>query len=180
MPGATKRILELLRSRGKKTRVSFCPERIAEGKAIEELRTLPQIVASFDDDSLEEVKKLFSLLTPEIIVLSPMEVELAKLFINVWRYIQFAISNQFYKIASQNGLDFYKIYDAISYRYPRAKGLAGAGFAAGPCLFKDTMQLAAYSNNNFFLGHAAMLVNESLPDFIILNLKQQCSLSDKV
>lgn len=97
----------------------------------------------------------------------------------MWRYIQFAIANQFYQIATQQGLDFYKIYDAITYKYPRAQNFPPAGFAAGPCLFKDTMQLAAYSNNSFFLGHAAMLINEGLPNFIMQNLKNKYSLKNK-
>ena len=100
---------------------------------------------------------------------------MAKLFTNVWRYIQFAIANQFYQIATTGGLDFYRIYEAITHEYPRAKGLPGAGFAAGPCLFKDTMQLAAFNNNTFFLGHSAMLVNEGLPNFIVQRLKEQLS-----
>ncbi len=179
-PGTTEKINELLRAKGKQTKVSFCPERIAEGRAMEELRNLPQIVASFDGDSFKEAKELFLSLTDDIIFLEPEEAELAKLFTNVWRYIQFSITNQFYQIATQNGLDFYKIYEAVTYNYPRTQGFPRAGFAAGPCLFKDTMQLASFSNNTFFLGHAAMLLNEGLPNFIVQNLKEKYQLKDKV
>lgn len=178
-PGTTEKIHRYLASLGKHPRLSFCPERIAQGKAMEELRSLPQIVASVDDASRKEVLELFSCLTEETFVLSPTEAELAKLFTNVWRYIQFAISNQFYQITTDYGLDFYKIYHAITHRYPRAKGFPGAGFAAGPCLFKDTMQLAAFSNNSFFLGHAAMLINEGLPNFIVQRLKNKYALGEK-
>ena len=179
-PGTTEMVKELLRSKGKKTRLSFCPERIAEGRAMEELRGLPQIVASFDEDSFKEAKELFLSLTDDVIFLKPLEAELAKLFTNVWRYIQFSIANQIYQIADQAGIDFYKIYEAITYNYPRTQGFPRAGFAAGPCLFKDTMQLAAFSNNTFFLGHAAMLINEGLPSFIVQNLKEKYQLKNKV
>lgn len=178
-PGTTEKVQEILRQHGKKTRVSFCPERIAEGKAMEELGGLPQIIASFDDDSIKQASELFLALTKQTIPLKPIEAELAKLFTNVWRYLQFAISNQFYQIATQNKLDFYKIYDAVTRDYPRTKGFAKAGFAAGPCLFKDTMQLAAFANNNFFLGHSAMLINEGLPNFIIQKLKEKHDLKTK-
>jgi UDP-N-acetyl-D-mannosaminuronic acid dehydrogenase len=57
--------------------------------------------------------------------------------------------------------------------------LPKAGFAAGPCLLKDTMQLAAFANNNFFLGHAAMLINEGMPNFIIQKLKEKTNLKTK-
>jgi len=179
-PGTTEKVRDLLRAYGKETKVSFCPERIAEGKAIMELRSLPQIVASFDEPSFNEAKALFSSLTNEIVYLEPIEAELAKLFTNVWRYIQFSISNQFYQIATQQGLDFYKIYNAIIYKYPRAQSFPPSGFAAGPCLFKDTMQLAAFSNNTFFLGHAAMLINEGLPNFIVQKLKEKYAMKEQV
>jgi UDP-N-acetyl-D-mannosaminuronic acid dehydrogenase len=178
-PGSTERIKQYLESRDKQTKVSFCPERIAQGKAMEELHSLPQIISSFDASALSEVRELFSILTDDIVVLAPIEAELAKLFTNVWRYIQFAISNQFYQIATEQGLDFYKIYDAVTYKYPRTHSFPSAGFAAGPCLFKDTMQLAAHSNNSFFLGHAAMLINEGLPNVIVQRLREKYSLKDK-
>jgi UDP-N-acetyl-D-mannosaminuronic acid dehydrogenase len=178
-PGTTEKIQELLRENGKKTRVSFCPERIAEGKAMEELSGLPQIISSFDDESIRQASELFQSLTKQTIPLKPIEAELAKLFTNVWRYLQFAISNQFDQMATQNNLDFYKIYDAVTNNYPRTKGFTKAGFAAGPCLFKDTMQLAAFANNSFFLGHSAMLINEGLPNFIIQKLKEKTNLKTK-
>lgn len=178
-PGTTEKIKEYLEAKGKETKLSFCPERIVQGKAIEELRYLPQIVAAFDDTSLEEAKELFSSLTEDILVLTPVEAELAKLFTNTWRYLQFSIANYFYQITTQNNLDFYKIYDAITYNYPRTKNFPAAGFAAGPCLLKDTMQLVAYSNNSFFMGHAAMLVNEGLPNFIVQRLKEKYVIKTK-
>jgi UDP-N-acetyl-D-mannosaminuronic acid dehydrogenase len=100
------------------------------------------------------------------------------LFTNCFRYIQFSISNQFYQISVENGLDFYRIYEAATRNYPRAAAWTPAGFAAGPCLFKDTMQLASYANNNFYLGHAAMLINEGLPNFIVTRLKREHPLSE--
>jgi len=178
-PGTTEKITEYLASKGKKTKVSFCPERIAQGQAMKELHSLPQIIASTDESAAKEAKELFSALTEEILFLSPVEAELAKLFTNVWRYIQFAISNQFYQIAASHGLDWYKIYQAIIHKYPRAQSFPGAGFAAGPCLFKDTMQLASFSNNSFFLGHAAMLINEGLPNFLVQRLKETKKLKEK-
>jgi len=172
-PGSTEKIKKYLESKGKKMRISFCPERIAQGFAMEEIRALPQIISAFDPESMEEARELFKPITQEIIELTPIEAELGKLFTNVWRYLQFATSNQFYLIALENNTDFYKIYRAIAQDYPRIKGMPSAGFAAGPCLFKDTMQLASFSNNTFFLGHSAMLINEGLPNFLVVRLKNK-------
>jgi len=179
-PGTTEKINTFLKNNGKKIYVTFCPERIAQGKAIEELINLPQIVSGLEDEAVKEVSKLFKILTKDIIILKPMEAELAKLFTNTWRYIQFAIANQLYTISTSCGLDFYKIYDAMKYKYPRAMDFPSAGFAAGPCLFKDTMQIASFDNNKFFLGHAAMLINEGLPNFLIQKLKEKYLLKDKI
>lgn len=176
-PGTSQKIKQYLMRHKKELGVAFCPERIAEGKALKELFELPQIVSAFDPATEGTVKRLFGKLTKDVVVLSPMEAEVAKLFTNVWRYIQFAIPNQFLIIANKYGLDFYKIFNAIKYKYPRANGFFSPGFAAGPCLFKDTMQLAAFNNNDFMLGHAAMLVNEGLPSYLVDFLKSRYNLS---
>jgi UDP-N-acetyl-D-mannosaminuronic acid dehydrogenase len=179
-PGVTQLVRERMRASGRKLLLAFCPERIAEGKAMEEIRALPQIISAFDPDSLARVRELFSIINDDLVELSPLEAELAKLFTNSWRYMNFAISNQFYVIAESYGLDYRRIYSAVTHRYPRMKSFAKAGFAAGPCLLKDTLQLSAFSGNNFFLGHSAMLVNEGLPNFIVNQLRQQNQLRDKV
>ena len=179
-PGVTNLVYERLQDSGRKIHLAFCPERIAEGKALEEIRSLPQIISAFDSDSLARVRELFSIINDELIELSPLEAELAKLFANSWRYLNFSISNQFYMLAEAHGLDFHKIHNAVTHRYPRMRSFAKAGFAAGPCLLKDTLQLSAFSGNNFFLGHAAMLINEGLPNFMVSQLRQQQNLRDKV
>jgi UDP-N-acetyl-D-mannosaminuronic acid dehydrogenase len=81
-------------------------------------------------------------------------------------------------MATDFGLDYERIRQGLTQDYPRAADLPGAGFAAGPCLLKDTMQLAAFNNNNFVLGHAAMLVNEGLPLYIVSRLEERHSLSE--
>jgi UDP-N-acetyl-D-mannosaminuronic acid dehydrogenase len=152
--------------------VAFCPERIAEHKAMEELFTLPQIVSCRADNGRARAAALFGTLTDEIVEMEPEEAELAKLFTNTWRYIKFAAANQFYMMANDRGLDFEKIRKGLTHNYPRAKDLPGPGFAAGPCLLKDTMQLAAFSDNTFNLGHSAMLVNEGLPLYLVSRLEK--------
>ena len=109
--------------------------------------------------------------------MSPEEAELAKLFTNVWRYIKFATANQLYMLANEQGLDFDRIRRGLAEDYPRAADMPAAGFAAGPCLFKDTMQLAAFNHNNFPLGHAAMAVNEGLPLYVVHRLEQRFDLA---
>jgi UDP-N-acetyl-D-mannosaminuronic acid dehydrogenase len=177
-PGLTEKTRKLLQQKHPGIEVCFCPERIAEGKAMEELYTLPQIVSGFNDEAVKKTSDLFRNLTDNIITLSPLEAELAKLFTNSWRYIQFAVANQFYMIAENAGLDFYKIYEAMTRDYPRAKGFPKPGWTAGPCLFKDTMQISAFAKNNFFLGHSAMLINEGLPNFIVETIKKESNLEN--
>jgi UDP-N-acetyl-D-mannosaminuronic acid dehydrogenase len=176
-PGVTALVEKMVAGLGVEIEVAFCPERIAEGKAMTELFELPQIVSARSPRGLERAAKLFGMLTDSIVQLSPEEAELAKLFTNVWRYIKFATANQFYMMANDRGLDFERIRRGLSQDYPRAADMPGAGFAAGPCLFKDTMQLAAFNNNNFTLGHTAMTINEGLPLYVVHRLEQRFDLS---
>ena len=177
-PGVTQLVERMIGDRGLRMDVAFCPERIAEGKAMTELFNLPQIVAARDERVRERAAALFGLLTDQTVPLQPEEAELAKLFTNTWRYIKFAAVNQFYMIANSRGLDFERIRQALAQDYPRAQDMPGAGFAAGPCLFKDTMQLAAFDDNKFHLGHAAMLVNEGLPLYVVSRIESRFPLSD--
>ena len=176
-PGVTKLVEKVIASSGKKIDISFCPERIAEGKAIEELVALPQIISGRTGIAVERAKELFSSLTQNMIVVTPEEAELAKLFTNTWRYIKFAAANQLYTIANDFGVDFERVRHAITTDYPRASDMPGAGFAAGPCLFKDTMQLAAFNNNNFTLGHSSMMINEGLPLYLVSRIEKKYDLT---
>ena len=178
-PGTTQRLSEFLKEGGRNVDVAFCPERIAEGYAMRELTTLPHIISATTPAGVERAKKLFSVLNPEIVTLEPLEAEMTKLFTNVYRYVKFAIANQFFTIANESGLDYYKIHNAIKHKYPRAADLPAPGFAAGPCLYKDTIQLSAFNNHNFFLGHASLLVNEGLPHYIVNKLGKKHDLHHK-
>lgn len=177
-PGSTALVEKLLRDRGLDLDVTFCPERIAEGKAMTELYDLPQIVSGRTDQAVARAEKLFRRLTEKIVVLEPEEAELAKLFTNTWRYIKFATANQLFMIANNYGLDYDRIRRGLAEGYERAHDLPGAGFAAGPCLLKDTMQLAAFNDNNFTLGHAAMTVNEGLPLYIVSRMEREADLKE--
>lgn len=178
-PGVTALVERMISELGLDMDVAFCPERIAEHNAMTELFALPQIVSSRTERGRERAAGLFSTLTEKIVHLEPEEAELAKLFTNTWRYIKFAAANQFYMMANERGLDFERIREGLSRDYPRAVDIPGAGFAAGPCLFKDCMQLAAFSDNNFGLGHSAMLVNEGLPLYVVTRLEKRFDLKDK-
>ncbi len=177
-PGVTALVEKTVAKLGADLDVAFCPERIAEGKAMTELFDLPQIISSHSERGRDRARDLFGLLTDKIVELSPEEAELAKLFTNVWRYVKFATANQLYMMANDRGLDFERIRQGLMIDYPRAADMPGAGFAAGPCLFKDTMQLAAFNNNNFPLGHASMAVNEGMPLYVVSKLEQRYDLSE--
>ncbi|MCE9582089.1 MAG: nucleotide sugar dehydrogenase [Planctomycetes bacterium] len=178
-PGLSERIHRMFRESGPNVHVAFCPERVAQGHSLREIRDLPQIVSAFDAEGLAVARQLFSEVARELIDVKPMEAELAKLMCNCYRYITFAIANQFHMLATDAGVDFAQVHRATTLHYPRTEHMPRPGLAAGPCLLKDTMQLAAFANNNFFLGHAAMLVNEGQPQFIVNCLKRRTELRTK-
>ena len=178
-PGVTAMVERELAEAGAEVEVAFCPERIAEGKAMTELYELPQIISARTESGRARADALFRHLTGSTVDLDVEEAELAKLFTNTWRYIKFAAANQLFMIANDYDLDFERIRTALGQDYPRAADMPGAGLAAGPCLLKDTMQIAAFNDNNFTLGHASMMVNEGLPLYVISRLERRMELRGK-
>ncbi len=176
-PGVTDRLARRVHERGLAIDVAYCPERIAQGFALDELYRLPQIVAGASPAASARATALFQPFGVKIVPLPPIEAELAKLFSNAYRYITFAISNQFYLIAQKYGADFERVHQAVTADYPRLAGFTKAGFAAGPCLVKDTMQLAAFNHNTFAIGHAAMMINEGLPSSLVEAAKERHDLT---
>jgi UDP-N-acetyl-D-mannosaminuronic acid dehydrogenase len=170
-PGTSRQVAAFFERRVPGVHLTTCPERIVQGQAILELPRIPQIVSGSSDEAAAAAEAFFARVAVKTVRLSLEEAELAKLFSNAWRYLQFAIANQMYMMASDAGADFFRIYHAMTWEYDRAKGLPLPGFAAGPCLFKDTVQLAAAYKNTFQLGHQAMLINEGLPQFLVEELR---------
>lgn len=178
-PGTSQRIQRMLQDAGLRIGVACCPERVAQGYSLREFRELPQLLSAFDPETREAVRGVFARFTRDFVDLDPMEAELCKLMTNAWRYIQFATVNQFYMLATNCGVDFDRILHGCRHNYPRMTGMPGPGLAAGPCLVKDTMQLAAFSHNHFMLGHSAMLINEGLPSHLIELARREADLSQK-
>jgi UDP-N-acetyl-D-mannosaminuronic acid dehydrogenase len=177
-PGTTDWLDRYLRGRGKKPLIAFCPERVVQGYASQEIHEVPQIVSGTSPQAVERARALFAPLNDKLVTMIPKEAEFAKLFSNAYRYIHFAIANELYMIATSAGVDYHRIMDGMTQDYPRAKSIPRPGFTAGPCLFKDTMQLAAFSKNQFGLGHAAMLVNEGLVLYVVDAIRRNHKIED--
>ena len=176
-PGICNKIYKII---GKKCKnLSYCPERIVQGKAISELPKLPQLVSGKNKKAILESGKLFRKICKKIIYTDVIEAELIKLLSNAYRYINFSIANQFYMICQNQNLDFFKIRDIMRDGYMRNTNLPMSGFTAGPCLLKDTMQLSSFYDHKFLLGHSAMSINEGLPGYIYKKLKKKYNLKKK-
>jgi len=177
-PGTTDWLASYLNANSRKLKVAFCPERVVQGNGLKELREMPQIVSGCTPEAEREAVALFERIAPEVVVVSPIEAEFAKLFSNAYRYIEFAATNEFYLIAKSAGVDYHRVLAAMKHKYLRAQNIPGPGFAAGPCLVKDTMQLSAFARNQFGLGHAALLINEGLVLHVVDYLKRRFDLSN--
>jgi UDP-N-acetyl-D-mannosaminuronic acid dehydrogenase len=176
-PGTTDWLASYLERKGRQLKVAFCPERVVQGNGLQELRSMPQIVSGCTPEAERDAVALFERITPEVVVMTPIEAEFSKLFANAYRYIEFAITNEFYLITKSAGVDYQRVLAGMKHNYPRLKNIPRPGFAAGPCLMKDTMQLSAYARNRFGLGHAALLINEGLVLHVIDDLKDRFDLA---
>jgi UDP-N-acetyl-D-mannosaminuronic acid dehydrogenase len=172
-PGATKWLKNYLILKKINCDVAFCHERVIQGHTFEEISKLPQIIAGTSLYAVNKARKIFSKISKKILICSELEAEFAKLYSNVFRYIQFAISNEFYMLADKAGVNFHNIRKVMTDSYPRAQNLPSPGFAAGPCLFKDTMQLVSHSQNSSLLSFNAMLVNEGLILYLVNKIKNE-------
>jgi UDP-N-acetyl-D-mannosaminuronic acid dehydrogenase len=177
-PGTTDWLQSYLQSRGRDILVAYCPERITQGSGLKELYELPQIISGTTPEAERAAAELFGRVNQEVVALSPIEAEFAKLFSNSYRYIEFAVTNEFYLIAKSAGVDYHRVLKAMKLHYPRLSALARPGFTAGPCLLKDTMQLSAFACNQFALGHAALLINEGLVLHVVDDLKRRYDLAN--
>jgi len=177
-PGIIDKLEKLLGPKNKN--IIYCPERIVQGQALIELKKLPQIIASNKRKNLIHAKYLFSKIASKIIITSVIEAELIKLFSNSNRYINFSIANQFFLMCQSMNLNFSRVRGIMQDGYERNLNLPKAGFTAGPCLLKDTMQLSSFFKKKFNLGHAAMQINESIPQFIINELNKMKNIKKKI
>lgn len=176
MPGTTDRLAADAAAQGRNLAVAYCPDRSVEGSGATEHLEHPQLVAGTRPEATRRASELFRRLGVSIIELAPLEAELGKLFTNAYRYITFAAANHFYLAAERLGANFHRIRQAITCNYPRMADFPRAGFAAGPCLLKDTLQLAGFDLTSSPLGLAAMAVNEGLPKLLVEQAKARFDL----
>ena len=154
--------------------VGMCPERTVEGKALEELRHLPQIISGNNSQALAVGKAFFSQITPNIVPVSSLEeAELVKLYCNTYRDMTFAIGNAFCLAAQDFGVDGTSVIRRANQGYGRSN-IPLPGFVAGPCLEKDayilTSNLSDCPSKDLILG--CRKINESLED-VVVNWVQQ-------
>jgi UDP-N-acetyl-D-mannosaminuronic acid dehydrogenase len=137
--------------------LAACPERIAEGKAMKELAELPEIIGGKDPESTKATAALFGTLNQNkrLHLTDPTSAELAKLFTNVYRYVNFALANEFAILSEYYRIDGHQILRMVNDGYPRAN-IPMPGPAGGPCLSKD----------GYFLVEEL-----TLPDFVLLAWK---------
>jgi UDP-N-acetyl-D-mannosaminuronic acid dehydrogenase len=184
-PGTTNYISRYINSKtgfieGKDFFLTYCPERIIEGDALKELYNLPQIIGANNENSWIYSKKLFSFFLKKSKILkgSWLDSELAKLFSNIFRYINFAIPNYFMMIANYYKVDPFILFDIMNYQYPRNKGLKSTGLTAGTCLRKDFGMInekIPYTD----LILQAHKINEFMP-FFIVDLIDSANIQKKV
>jgi UDP-N-acetyl-D-mannosaminuronic acid dehydrogenase len=180
VPGTTEFVARKLREWGVSgIFLAFCPERIAEGKTLEELPDIPQIVGGIDAPSRERAIAFFEGLTGPVFGTDARTAEIGKLFCNVYRYVDFAIGNEFMMIADMFDRDIHEIVELVNKGYKRA-GLKRPGFTGGPCLYKDGFFLVERTPYPDLLT-TAWKINESVPAYLIEGLsKRMGSLENKV
>jgi len=151
--------------------VAHAPERIAAGKFLEEIGTLPCIVGGVGERSGEVVGELFSVFGARIEQTTPVQAELAKIWTNILRYTMFALPNLLMMDCDQYGANVFEVIDLINRDYPRG-GMPQPGFTAGTCLRKDFAFSEERSRAPGMLL-AVSRVNESVPLFLVQGMTRR-------
>lgn len=181
-PGTTRYVKSVIESLdslkiGKNFFLAFCPERIAEGQALEEIATIPQMIGGVNEKSSVKAEKLFKTIGVDTVLTDDVSAELAKLFTNMYRYINFAIANEFMILADYYKREIYEVIQLVNYGYTRG-GVSLPGLTAGPCLFKDGFFLISdVPFADLFL--TSWKINESAPNFLVTKIKETTTLANK-
>jgi UDP-N-acetyl-D-mannosaminuronic acid dehydrogenase len=182
-PGTTEFVAGYLEKRrglrvGEDLFVAHAPERIAAGRFLEEISTLPCIIGGVDDASTERAASTFSVFGVPIVRTTPVHAELAKIWTNILRYATFALPNLLMMDSERYGANVFEVIDLINRDYPRG-GIAQPGMTAGTCLRKDFAFSEERSNAPGMLL-AVSRVNESVPLFLVEGIKRRIgSLSNR-
>jgi UDP-N-acetyl-D-mannosaminuronic acid dehydrogenase len=158
---------------GEDVYVAHAPERIAAGRFLEEIESLPCIVGGVGARSGEVVAELFGVFGAPIVQTTPVQAELAKIWANILRYTHFALPNLLMMDCERYGANVFEVIDLVNRDYPRG-GLAQPGLTAGTCLRKDFAFSEERSNAPGMLL-AVSRVNESVPLFLVEGVKRRLS-----
>jgi UDP-N-acetyl-D-mannosaminuronic acid dehydrogenase len=175
-PGTTEFVAGYLEKRrglrvGEDLFVAHAPERIAAGRFLEEISTLPCIIGGVDEASTERAAATFSVFGAPIVKTSPVQAELAKIWTNILRYATFALPNLLMMDCERYEANVFEVIDLINRDYPRG-GIARPGMTAGTCLRKDFAFSEERSAAPGMLL-AVSRVNESVPLFLVEGIKRR-------
>jgi UDP-N-acetyl-D-mannosaminuronic acid dehydrogenase len=175
-PGTTEFVAGYLEKRrelrvGEDLFVAHAPERIAAGRFLEEISTLPCIIGGVGAASTDRAASTFSVFGAPIVRTTPVEAELAKIWTNILRYTMFALPNLLMMDCERYGANVFDVIELINRDYPRG-GIAQPGMTAGTCLRKDFAFSEERSNAPGMLL-AVSRVNESVPLFLVEGVKRR-------
>lgn len=169
--GVTRHVVKpILDESGKKYHLAFCPERTVEGKAIVELRELPQIIGGLTLDCVDKAMDLFRVVTPATVEVSSLEIaEMIKIINNTYRDLTFAFANEMGLVCEKIGLNALEVIKAANFGYARSN-IPIPGFVGGACLDKDPHILMDFSSKHGYtpiLIKSGRQVNETLPAHVV-------------
>lgn len=169
-------VLPALLARHSQPRLAACPERTIQGKALAELRRLPQVVGALDEASHMQAVRLWEQMTQRVVSVSSLEAaEMVKLINNCHTDMLYAFGNQVAIMAGHLGLDPVELINAANQDYPRPP-IARPGFVAGPCLTKDPYLLAHSFGDLYYkpeLVTSSRAINEALPAMVARHFLQR-------
>jgi UDP-N-acetyl-D-mannosaminuronic acid dehydrogenase len=175
-PGTTEFVAGYVEKRrnlrvGEDVFVAHAHERIAAGRFLAEIGTLPCIIGGVGEASSERAAEVFGVFGAPIVRTTPVHAELAKIWTNILRYATFALPNLLMMDCERYDANVFDVIELINRDYPRG-GIAMPGLTAGTCLRKDFAFSEERSHAPGMLL-AVSRVNEGVPLFLVDGIRRR-------
>ena len=175
--GTSKNVVSrILKNTGKNFHIAMCPERTLEGRALQELKSLPQIIGSNSKEGFLRAENIFRKITKTIVKVSSLEAaEIVKLVDNTYRDVQFAFANEVARICESFNVSALEVISSGKLGYERTN-VSLPGLVGGPCLEKDPHILSHSLREKGIeieITNACRFVNERQPYETVRSIKKE-------
>ncbi|ELB2765733.1 UDP-N-acetyl-D-mannosamine dehydrogenase [Vibrio alginolyticus] len=151
--------------------IAHCPERVLPGHVVRELVENDRVIGGLTPKCSQRSVELYqTFVQGECVITNARTAEMAKLTENSSRDIQIAFANELSVICDKLDINVWELI-ALANRHPRVNILQPGPGVGGHCIAVDPWFIVSKTPEEAKLIHAARLVNDNKPDWVISKVK---------